>query len=158
MTDSGDAVAAQEAGADAAEASSALDMLFQGRTEELIPPEELGEFHDFIREEALMRRRFAVSFRLDCSCLAWIGYALSNVVTHDEGLEFKANATQSYIPDHEADVEHPEGPTEDPPEAFEDWPIWPFEIYQDEADDADDADEDDDADDPDADDEADVGD
>ena len=146
MTDSGDAVAAQAAGADgdAEELSSALDMLFEGRTEELIPPEELGEFHDFIREEALMRRRFAVSFRLDCSCLAWIGYALSNVVTHDEGLEFNAKPTQSYIPDHEADVEHPEGPTEDPPEAFEDWPIWPFEIYQDEADDADADDEDED--------------
>ena len=39
---------------------------------------------------------------------------------------------QTYIPDHEADVEHPEGPTEDPPSEFEEWPIWPFEIYQDE--------------------------
>jgi hypothetical protein len=115
----------------------ALDLLFKGRVEELVPPEELGEFHDFIREEAIQRRRFAVSFRLDCGCLAWIGYALANVVTHDEGMEFTANPTESFIPDHEADVEHPEGPTEAPPEAFEDWPIWPFEIYQDEADDLD---------------------
>ncbi|MCZ6545259.1 MAG: hypothetical protein O6913_06105 [Chloroflexi bacterium] len=110
----------------------ALDFLFKGRVEEVIPPEELGEFHDFIREEALRRRRFAVSFRLDCGCLAWIGYSLSNIVTHDEGMEFKANPLQTYIPDHEAEVEHPEGPTEDPPNEFDDWPIWPFEIYQDE--------------------------
>lgn len=112
----------------------ALDFLFKGRVEEVIPPEELGEFHDFIREEALRRRRFAVSFRLDCGCLAWIGYSLSNIVTHDEGMEFKANPLQTYIPDHEAEVEHPEGPTEDPPDEFDDWPIWPFEIYQDELD------------------------
>ena len=118
---------------DEAEVNDALELLFRGRVEELIPPEELGEFHDFIREEAIRRRRFAVSFRLDCRCLAWIGYAMSNVVTHEEGVEFVAKATQSFIPDHEADVEHPEGATEDPPEAFEDWPIWPFEIYQDEA-------------------------
>ncbi len=143
MTDSEDAAAAPSAemDEDGEDATDALDMLFQGRVEELIPPEELGEFHDFIREEAIMRRRFAVSFRLDCSCLSWIGYALSNVVTHDEGLEFTARPTQSYIPDHEADVEHPEGPTEDPPEAYEDWPIWPFEIYQDEADLPDDEDD-----------------
>ena len=120
-----------------ADVNDALDLLFAGRVEELIPAEELGEFHDFIREEAIRRRRFAVSFRLDCSCLAWIGYALSNVVTHEEGMEFTANPTESFIPDHEPDVEHPEGPTEDPPEAFQDWPIWPFEIYQDEADDLD---------------------
>jgi len=118
---------------DDAEVTDALDLLFKGRVQELIPPEEMGEFHDFLREEAIMRRRFAVSFRLDCGCLAWIGYSLSNVVTHDEGIEFAANPMQSFIPDHEPDVEHPEGPTEDPPEEFEDWPIWPFEIYQDEA-------------------------
>lgn len=118
--------------AGAREVEDALDLLFKGRVEEVIPPEEIGEFHDFIRDEALRRRRFAVSFRLDCGCLAWIGYSLSNVVTHEEGMEFKANAEKTFIPDHEADVEHPEGPTEDPPEDFEDWPIWPFEIYQDE--------------------------
>lgn len=110
----------------------ALDLLFAGKVETVLPPEEVGEFHDFLRAEALRRRRFAVSFRLDCGCLAWIGYALSNIVTHDEGMEFKARPTQTYIPDHEAEVEHPEGPTEDPPEEFADWPIWPFEIYQDE--------------------------
>ena len=114
------------------EVEDALDMLFKGRVEEVIPPEEVGEFHDFIREEALRRRRFAVSFRLDCSCLAWIGYSLSNIVTHEDGMEFVARSMQTYIPDHGPDVEHPEGATEDPPEEFEDWPIWPFEIYQDE--------------------------
>lgn len=133
MTESNEPTTLPQAGDDPAEVTDALDMLFKGRVEELIPPEELGEFHDFLREEAIMRRRFAVSFRLDCGCLAWIGYSLSNVVTHEEGLEFTANPTQSFIPDHEAEVEHPEGPTEDPPEDFEDWPIWPFEIYQDEA-------------------------
>jgi hypothetical protein len=112
----------------------ALDLLFEGKVEAVLPEEDLGEFHDFIREEALRRRRFAVSFRLDCGCLAWIGYALSNIVTHEEGMEFKARPMQTYIPDHEADVEHPEGPTEDPPSQFEEWPIWPFEIYQDELD------------------------
>ena len=132
MTDSADPIGMPQA-AEAEDVTDALDMLFKGRVEELIPPEELGEFHDFIREEAIMRRRFAVSFRLDCGCLAWIGYALANVVTHEEGMEFTANPTQSFIPDHEPEVEHPEGPTEDPPEEFEDWPIWPFEIYQDEA-------------------------
>lgn len=115
-----------------AEVDDALELLFEGRLAEIMPPEELGEFHDFIREEALRRRRFALSFRLDCGCLAWIGYSLSNVVTHEDGIEFKAQANQSYIPDHEADVEHPEGPTEDPPDEFLEWPIWPFEIYQDE--------------------------
>ncbi len=114
--------------------TDALDLLFEGKVEAVLPEEDLGEFHDFIREEALRRRRFAVSFRLDCGCLAWIGYALSNIVTHEEGMEFKARPTQTYIPDHEADVEHPEGPTEDPPSEFEEWPIWPFEIYQDELD------------------------
>ncbi|MEE9276901.1 MAG: hypothetical protein V3V06_00645 [Dehalococcoidia bacterium] len=114
------------------EVEDILSLLFNGRVADVMPPEEVGEFHDFIREEALRRRRFAVSFRLDCGCLAWIGYALSNVVTHEEGIEFKARATQSFIPDHEADVEHPEGPTEEPPADFADWPIWPFEIYQDE--------------------------
>ena len=93
----------------------ALDLLFEGKVEAVMPEEDLGEFHDFIREEALRRRRFAVSFRLDCGCLAWIGYALTNIVTHDEGMEFKARPMQTYIPDHEAEVEHPEGPTEDPP-------------------------------------------
>ena len=131
---SADRDAASGDGAGEGVVEDALDLLFRGRVEELIPPEEMGEFHDFIREEAIRRRRFAVSFRLDCGCLAWIGYALSNVVTHDDGMEFTANPTESFIPDHEADVEHPEGPTEDPPESFEDWPIWPFEIYQDEAD------------------------
>ena len=112
--------------------TDALGLLFEGKVEAVLPDEDLGEFHDFIREEALRRRRFAVSFRLDCGCLAWIGYALSNIVTHEEGMEFKARPMQTYIPDHEADVEHPEGPTEDPPSEFEEWPIWPFEIYQDE--------------------------
>jgi hypothetical protein len=124
---------------DDAEVSDALEILFDGRVEELVPPEELGEFHDFLREESILRRRFAISFRLDCGCLAWIGYSLSNLVTYDEGIEFTAKPTQSFIPDHEADVEHPAGPTEDPPEEFEDWPIWPFEIYQDEADDEEEA-------------------
>lgn len=112
----------------------ALDLLFEGKVDQVIPPEDLGEFHDFIREEALRRRRFAVSFRVDCGCLAWIGYALSNIVTHEEGMEFKARPMKSYIPDHDAEVDHPEGPTEDPPVEVEDWPIWPFEIYQDELD------------------------
>ena len=129
-----DEVASAAEAAEEAEITDALDLLFAGRVEELVPPEEMGEFHDFIREEAILRRRFAVSFRLDCGCLAWIGYALANVVTHEDGLEFTANATESFIPDHEADVEHPEGPTEDPPEAFAERPIWPFEIYQDEVD------------------------
>lgn len=114
--------------------TDALDLLFEGKVEAVLPEEDLGEFHDFIREEALRRRRFAVSFRLDCGCLAWIGYALTNIITHEEGMEFKARPMQTYIPDHEADVEHPEGPTEDPPSEFEEWPIWPFEIYQDELD------------------------
>ncbi|MDE2640104.1 MAG: hypothetical protein OXI03_05920 [Chloroflexota bacterium] len=141
MTDSEDAVAAPEAqmAADGEDAGDALDLLFQGRVEELVPPEELGELHDFIRDEAIMRRRFTVSIRLDCTCLAWIGYALANVVTHEDGLEFTARAMKSYIPECAGDVENPcaaedEGPFEDPPEEFEDWPIWPFEIYQDEAD------------------------
>ena len=114
--------------------TDALELLFEGKVEAVLPEEDLGEFHDFIREEALRRRRFAVSFRLDCGCLAWIGYALSNIITHEDGMEFKARPMQTYIPDHEADVEHPEGPTEDPPPEFEEWPIWPFEIYQDELD------------------------
>ena len=67
-------------------AVDALDLLFEGKVESVMPEEDLGEFHDFIREEALRRRRFAVSFRLDCGCLAWIGYALTNIVTHEEGM------------------------------------------------------------------------
>ncbi len=118
-----------------AEVEDALSLLFAGRVEALLPPEEIGEFHDFIREEALRRRRFAVSLRVDCGCLAWVGYALTNVVTHEDGMEYTARAIQAYVPDHEADVEHPEGPTEDPPQEFADWPIWPLEIYQDELDD-----------------------
>ena len=114
------------------EAADALSLLFDGHVDQIMPPEEIGEFHDFIREEALMRRRFAVSFRLECRCLAWIGYALANVVTHEDGIEFNARAMQTYVPDHEPDVEHPEGATEDPPDQFLDWPIWPLEIYQDE--------------------------
>ena len=110
----------------------ALDLFFAGRVEEVLPPADLGEFHDFIREEALRRRRFAVSFRVECGCLAWIGYALSKVVTHEEGIEFKATPMKTYVPDHEPGVEHPEGPTEDPPEDLANWPIWPYEIYQDE--------------------------
>lgn len=135
MTDSEDAVAAPESGMDAEgeEAADALGILFDGRVEELVPPEELGEFHDFIREEAIMRRRFTVSLRLDCKCLAWIGYSLSNVVTHEEGLEFNAKPMQSYIPECDGGPDYPECPYEDPPEDLEDWPIWPFEIYQDEA-------------------------
>ena len=89
--------------------TDALELLFEGKVEAVLPEEDLGEFHDFIREEALRRRRFAVSFRLDCGCLAWIGYALSNIITHEDGIE-------------------------DPPPEFEEWPIWPFEIYQDELD------------------------
>ena len=115
-----------------AESADALQQLFEGHVDFMLPPEEIEEFHDFIREEALMRRRFAVSFRLECRCLAWIGYALSNVVTHEDGIEFAARPMQTYVPDHEPDVEHPEGATEDPPEQFLDWPIWPLEIYQDE--------------------------
>jgi hypothetical protein len=122
----------ESAAAEEGEVEDALDVLFKGRVEEVIPPEEVGEFHDFIREEALRRRRFAVSFRLDCSCLAWIGYSLSNIVTHEDGMEFVARSMQTYIPDHGPDVEHPEDEREYPPEEFEDWPIWPFEIYQDE--------------------------
>ena len=114
------------------EAADALSLLFDGHVDQIMPPEEMAEFHDFIREEALMRRRFAVSFRLECRCLAWIGYALANVVTHEDGIEFNARAMQTYVPDHEPDVEHPEGATEDPPDQFLDWPIWPLEIYQDE--------------------------
>jgi hypothetical protein len=129
--DSSDVLTDAEAAEDS-EVEDALDLLFTGRVDEVIPPEEAGEFHDFIREEALRRRRFAVSFRLECGCLSWIGYALSNVVTHEDGIEFKATPTQTFVPDHEPDVEHPEGPTEDPPDDFVDWPIWPFEIYQDE--------------------------
>ncbi len=110
----------------------ALDLFFAGRVEEVLPPSDLGEFHDFIREDALRRRRFAVSFRVECGCLAWIGYALSKVVTHEEGIDFKATPMKTYVPDHEPDVEHPEGPTEDPPEDLANWPIWPYEIYQDE--------------------------
>ena len=106
--------------------------LFDGNIHEVLPEEELEEFHDFIRDEALMRRRFAVSFRVECRCLAWIGYSLSNVTTHEDGLEFSARPTRTFVPDHEPDVEHPEGATEDPPQQFEDWPIWPLEIYQDE--------------------------
>ena len=114
------------------EAADALSLLFDGHVDQIMPPEEIGEFHDFIREEALMRRRFAVSFRLECRCLAWIGYSLANVVTHEDGIEFNARAMQTYVPDHEPDVEHPEGATEDPPDQFLEWPIWPLEIYQDE--------------------------
>ena len=44
---------------DDAGVEDALDLLFTGRVDEVIPPEEAGEFHDFIREEALRRRRFA---------------------------------------------------------------------------------------------------
>ncbi len=114
------------------EVADALSLLFDGHVDQMMPPEEIGEFHDFIREEALMRRRFAVSFRLECRCLAWIGYSLANVVTHEDGIEFNARPMQTYVPDHEPDVEHPEGATEDPPEQFLEWPIWPLEIYQDE--------------------------
>ena len=123
--------------AEEAAAADAVDLLLRGRIEEVLPPEELGEFHDFIREEALMRRRFAVSFPLECRCLAWISYQLANIVTHEDGIEFSARPIQTYVPDHEPDVEHPEGATEDPPEAVLDWPIWPFEIYQDELDELD---------------------
>ena len=120
------------------EVADALSLLFDGHVDQMMPPEEIGEFHDFVREEALMRRRFAVSFRLECRCLAWIGYSLANVVTHEDGIEFNARPMQTYVPDHEPDVEHPEGATEDPPEQFLDWPIWPLEIYQDELEEAED--------------------
>ena len=130
----------EEAAADTAnleesdEAEDALALLFEGRIAEVMPEEDLQEFHDFIREEGIRRRRFAVSFRMECRCLAWIGYQLANLVTHEDGMEFAARPIQTYVPDHEPDVEHPEGATEEPPEEFEDWPIWPFEIYQDEFD------------------------
>lgn len=131
MTDQTDAEQAAEDVSEE-EAQDALAQLFEGRVDVMLPEEEIEEFHDFIREEALMRRRFAVSFRLECRCLAWIGYSLANVVTHEDGIEFSARPMQTYVPDHEPDVEHPEGATEDPPEQFLDWPIWPLEIYQDE--------------------------
>ena len=143
-----DATTIEDAALDAAEeqeAADAVDLLLKGRVEEVLPPEELGEFHDFIREEALMRRRFAVSFRVECRCLAWISYQLTNIVTHEDGMEFSARPIQTYVPDHEPDVEHPEGATEDPPDAVLDWPIWPLEIYQDELEEFDESDEDDDA-------------
>lgn len=117
------------------DAPDALEAFFAGRVEDALPPEELSEFHDFIRDEASSRRRFAISFRVECGCLAWIGYSLSRLVTHEDGIEFKADPMQTYVPDHEPEVEHPEGPTEDPPEQFADWPIWPYEIYQDELED-----------------------
>ena len=115
-----------------AEAADALQMLFEGHVDVMLPPEEIEEFHDFIREEALMRRRFAVSFRLECRCLAWIGYSLANIVTHEDGIEFKANPMQTYVPECEPELLLPGCPIEDPPEQFLDWPIWPLEIYQDE--------------------------
>ena len=118
------------------DASDVLEAFFTGRVEDALPAEELGEFHDFVRNEAAARRRFAISFRVECGCLAWIGYALSRLVTHEDGIEFKAEPMQTYVPDHEPDVEHPEGPTEDPPDQFADWPIWPYEIYQDELEEA----------------------
>ena len=127
-----------------AQAADAVEMLLKGRIEEVLPPEELGEFYDFIREEALMRRRFAVSFRVECRCLAWISYQLTSVVTHEDGIEFAARPMQTYVPDHEPDVEHPEGATEDPPDAVLDWPIWPLEIYQDELEEEDELDDEDD--------------
>lgn len=127
------------------EVSSALESFFAGRVEEALPAEELSEFHDFIRDEASNRRRFAISFRVECGCLAWIGYSLSQLVTHADGVDFKANPMQTYVPDHEPEVEHPEGPTEDPPEQFAEWPIWPYEIYQDELEEALNADADGDA-------------
>ncbi len=116
------------------ELERALDLLFSGKIDKVLPPEEAPEFHDFIRQDALRGRRFALSFRLECGCLAWIGYALSSIVTHDDGIEFKANPTQTYVPDHGIESEHLEGPLQDPPEEFSKWPIWPFEIYQDELD------------------------
>lgn len=143
-----DATTIEDAALDAAEeqeAADAVDLLLKGRVEEVLPPEELGEFHDFIREEALMRRRFAVSFRVECRCLAWISYQLTNIVTHEDGMEFSARPIQTYVPDHEPDVEHPEGATEDPPDAVLDWPIWPLEIYQDELEEFNESDEDGDA-------------
>ena len=118
--------------ASGAEVEDALSLLFAGKVEQVLPPEELADFYEFIREEALARRRFAVSFRVECGCLAWIGYGLSNIVTFEDGMQFSAKPLQTFVPDHEPDVEHPEGPTEDPPPEFADWPIWPFEIYQDE--------------------------
>lgn len=121
------------------EISDALEAFFAGRVQEALPEEELSEFHDFIRDEAANRRRFAISFRVECGCLAWIGYSLSRLVTHEDGIEFKADPMQTYVPDHEPDVEHPEGPTEDPPNQFAEWPIWPYEIYQDELEEAEEA-------------------
>lgn len=118
------------------DASDVLEAFFSGRVEDALPAEELSEFHDFVRNEAVGRRRFAISFRVECGCLAWIGYALSRLVTHEDGIEFKAEPMQTYVPDHEPDVEHPEGPTEDPPDQFANWPIWPYEIYQDELEEA----------------------
>ena len=133
MADAPDPAALDDAAPD-----DALQLLFDGHVDQVLPEEEIAEFHDFIREDALMRRRFAVSFRLECRCLAWIGYSLANIVTHEDGIEFAARPIQTYVPDHEPDVEHPEGATEDPPDQFLNWPIWPLEIYQDELEDIDD--------------------
>ena len=120
----------------APELEDTLNLLFNGRVAEVLPAEEMGEFHDFIRGEALRQRRFAISFRVACGCLAWIGYALTKVVTREDGLEFTARALRSYIPDHEADSEHPQGPSAEQPLELDDWPVWPFEIYQDELEEA----------------------
>lgn len=117
---------------DEREAADALSLLFDGHVDQIMPLEEISEFHDFIREEALMRRRFAVSFRLECRCLAWIGYSLASIVTHEDGIEFKANPLQTYVPECEPEMLLPGCPFEDPPEQFLEWPIWPLEIYQDE--------------------------
>lgn len=135
MTEQDAQVSEAELVDDAADAEDALQMLFEGHVDMMLPPEEIEEFHDFIRDEALMRRRFAVSFRLECRCLAWIGYSLANVVTHEDGIEFKANPMQTYVPECDVDTLHPEGPNEEPPDQFLDWPIWPLEIYQDELED-----------------------
>lgn len=118
--------------AQADDVDDALALLFAGRVDKLLPPEELEEFHHFLREEALRKRRFALSFRVECGCLAWIGFKLAKIVTSEDGIEYTATPMQTFVPDHEPDTEHPEGPNEDPPADFADWPIWPYEIYQDE--------------------------
>ena len=82
MADTPDPAALDDAAPD-----DALQLLFDGHVDQVLPEEEIAEFHDFIREDALMRRRFAVSFRLECRCLAWIGYSLANIVTHEDGIE-----------------------------------------------------------------------
>ena len=43
---------------DDAEVTDALDLLFKGRVQELIPPEEMGEFHDFVVDVGLETKNY----------------------------------------------------------------------------------------------------